>query len=320
MISASIVALSAFVLSASAGQIQSRSPSFWNAGIQGCVAVPENADGAPVEIHNCNTEDLKLQDWNATFAIRGATSPSPITIFGGSKCLDVTGGVNKAGTKLQTWSCSGGPNQKWINNLDGTFQWAGSNLCIDLTDGKINDGNQLQLWTCDGGNQNQKWGNAPNPDNGGGPQIILGGNTNNQTDDVKGQPFCIGASSNTDGAAVILAGCGIGNQGPNPSGTNFTWSIPFAPLTGQIRTFDNKCLDVPNGNKADGVKLQIWTCSGGPNQQFHIDQDSISWTGNGKVLDISNGISAIGTPIQLWTAFPGSLNQRWQIDPVQGPR
>ncbi|KAJ7721912.1 ricin B lectin domain-containing protein, partial [Mycena metata] len=137
----------------------------FNAGIQGCIATTQNTDGAPVEIHNCNTEDTSLQEWTATFAIRGSTSPSPITISG-NKCLDVTGGVNAVGTKLQIWTCSGGPNQKWVNNLDGTFQWSGTDKCIDLTDGKLTDGTQLQLWTCDTNNNNQKWGAAPNPDFG----------------------------------------------------------------------------------------------------------------------------------------------------------
>jgi hypothetical protein len=88
----------------------------------------------------------------------------------------VTGGVNALGTKLQIWTCSGGPNQQWVNTLDGTFQWSGTDKCIDLTDGKITDGNQLQLYTCSSTNTNQKWVSTTNPDNGG-PQIILGGNS-----------------------------------------------------------------------------------------------------------------------------------------------
>ncbi|KAJ7081191.1 ricin B lectin domain-containing protein [Mycena belliarum] len=174
MISTTLVALSALALSASARQIQSRSTTFYNAGIQGCIAVAENADGEAVTIHNCNTEDLALQDWTATFAIRGDTSPNPIKIVG-NKCIDVKDGKNADGTKLQIWTCSGGPNQQFVGRLDGSFQWAGSNKCIDLTDGRITDGTQLQLYTCGSGNLNQQWDNAPNPD-AGGLQILLGGN------------------------------------------------------------------------------------------------------------------------------------------------
>ncbi|KAJ7334733.1 ricin B lectin domain-containing protein [Mycena albidolilacea] len=321
MISTTLVALSAVVLSASARQIQSRSPNcmaFFNAGIQGCISAGENVDGEPVVIHDCNTEDLTLQDWTATFAVRGNTSPSPIKIFG-DKCLDVTGGVNALGTKLQIWTCSGGPNQQWVNTLDGTFQWSGTDKCIDLSDGKITDGNQLQLYTCSSTNTNQKWGSAPNPDNGG-PQIILGGNTTNQAEPIRGQPFCVGAASNADGAAVVLLGCGISNAGPNFPNGNYNWTAPFAPLTGTIKTFDNKCLDVPNGNNANGQKLQIWTCAdGNTNQQFtiHANPNTIEWKGTGKCLDLTNGNSTIGNPIQLWDCNGANINQEWQLDTVQ---
>ncbi|KAJ7133277.1 ricin B lectin domain-containing protein [Mycena epipterygia] len=321
MISSTLVALAAFGLSASARQIQSQNPSFFNAGIQGCISVADNADGEPLVIHDCNTETLANQDWEATFAFKGDTSPSPITIFGGEKCIDVTGGVNALGTKLQIWTCTGGPNQQWVGTLGNTFRWSGTDKCIDLTDGRIADGTALQLYTCDttGTNENQIWASAPNPD-AGGPQIILGGNTTNQAEPVRGQPFCVGAANNADGAAVVLLGCGIGNAGPLFPNGNFNWTAPFAPLTGQVVTFGNKCLDVPNGNNVNGVKLQIWTCAAGnTNQMFTIHRQQIEWKGTGKCLDLTDGNSTIGNAIQLWDcAVPdNNRNQDWQLDTVQ---
>jgi hypothetical protein len=57
--------------------------SVFNAGIQGCISVAANGDGEPVFIHDCNTQkDLKNQDWETTWAVRGDTAPGPITIFG----------------------------------------------------------------------------------------------------------------------------------------------------------------------------------------------------------------------------------------------
>jgi hypothetical protein len=85
-----------------------------------------------------------------------------LTLF---ECIDVTGGVNADGTKLQIWTCTeGNTNQQWISVSDFTFQWSGTNKCIDLSDGKITDGNQLQIWTCDDRNANQQWIGEPNPD------------------------------------------------------------------------------------------------------------------------------------------------------------
>ncbi|KAJ7191507.1 ricin B lectin domain-containing protein, partial [Mycena pura] len=129
---------------------------------------------------------------------------------------------------------------------------------------------------------------------------------------------CVGAASNADGAPVVLLGCGVGNAGPNFPNGNFTWDAPFAPLTGTIKTFDNKCLDVTNGDDADGVKLQIWTCAAGnTNQQFTIHQQTIEWKGTGKCLDLTNGNSTIGNPIQIWDCIAGNTNQVWQLDPVE---
>ncbi|KAJ7286761.1 ricin B lectin domain-containing protein, partial [Mycena rebaudengoi] len=135
----------------------------YNAGLQGCLSVAENADGQPLIIHDCNTQkDLKNQDWEAIWAIRGDTTPNPIKIFG-DKCIDVPSGASADGTKLQIWTCTGGPNQKFISTLDHKFKWAGSNKCIDLTDGRISDGNRLQLFECDDLNSNQHWTFAANP-------------------------------------------------------------------------------------------------------------------------------------------------------------
>ncbi|KAJ7905869.1 ricin B lectin domain-containing protein [Mycena leptocephala] len=299
MISATLVALSAFILSASARELQSQNPSFFNAGIQGCISVAANADGEAA-------------------AFKGDTALAQLKSSATKCCLDVTGGVNADGTKLQIWTCSGGPNQQWVNTLAGSFRWSGTNKCVDLTGGSMTDETQLQIWTCDDNNANQKWAATSDPDFGG-PQIILGGNTTNQPDPIRGQPFCVGAASDADGAEVVLVGCGISNAGPNFPNANFTWMAPFAPLTGTISTFGNKCLDVPNGSNVNGVKLQIWTCAAGnTNQMFQIGRQQVQWAGSGKCLDLTGGNSTIGNPIQLWDCSTNNnINQIWQLDTVQ---
>ncbi|KAJ7708044.1 ricin B lectin domain-containing protein [Mycena rosella] len=188
--------------------------------------------------------------------------PSQIQVFG-DKCIDVTNGVNADGTKLQIWTCSeGNNNQLWTSLNDFTFQWSGTNKCIDLSDSKITDGNALQIWTCGSGsigNSNQKWIGEPNPDT---------------ADTV------ITAASNADGAAVVLLDCDD-TSSTNSSGGNVTWTVPVSPLTSQIKTYDNKCLDVPNGSTANGVKLQLWTCTAGnTNQLFKVRPEfsPIEWS------------------------------------------
>ncbi|KAJ6554375.1 ricin B lectin domain-containing protein [Mycena capillaripes] len=212
----------------------SSNSAFINAGIQGCIAVADNAEGEPLTIHNCNTEDLPSQDWDFTFwttTIGEESSgknvgPQQIKVFR-NKCIDVKDGINADGTKLQIWTCTeGDANQQWISDTDNTFQWSGTNKCIDLTDGKITDGNVLQIYTCDSKNSNQKWTNDPNP--AAAELVHLTG----------------GHSSDTDGAEVALVACLNSEFHATFPDGNITWSVPIEPLTGPVKTFNNKCLDV----------------------------------------------------------------------------
>jgi hypothetical protein len=117
---------------------------------------------------------------------------------------------------------------------------------------------------------------------------------------VTGEPFCVGAASDADGAKVVLLGCGVDNAGTDFPGGNYTWTAPIEPLTGQLKTYDNKCLDVPNGENKNGVKLQVWTCAeGNTNQLFQLRRDRIEWKGSNKCLDVTDGNSTIGNPVRV---------------------
>ncbi|KAK7055568.1 ricin B lectin domain-containing protein [Favolaschia claudopus] len=311
-LSSSFVALVGFAVSATARvQIQSLNDAFNNAGIQGCIAVAQNTAGSPLIIHNCNTEsDLALQDWEVSFFTRQPAGPQQIKAFG-DKCIDVKGGVAKDGAKLQISNCADNvATQKWISVNDFTFKIADTNFCIDLTDGSIKDGNVLQIWTCANNNANQKWGGAPNPDTVDVVHLTGGSSS------AANGPYCIAAASNTNGAQVALVNCLNADFHTTFPDGNITWSIPVAPLTGKMTTFGNKCLDVPNGSTANGVKLQIWDCAEGNTNQMwtiHSGFDQIEWAGKGKCLDLTDGKTANGNPIQLWdcVADNGSANQKW---------
>ncbi|KAJ7054559.1 ricin B lectin domain-containing protein [Mycena amicta] len=166
-------------LSTAGVQIQSLNPAFADANLQGCIAAPSDTNGAPLVIHNCNTEALANQDWQVNFFMRQDVGPQQIKVFG-NKCIDVTNGVNAAGTLLQIWDCSstGNPNQQWISVTDNSFRWNGTEMCIDLTNGSILDNTQLQL--------------SPSGE-------VLSGLSGNP-----GGPFCLAAASNTNGAAIAL--------------------------------------------------------------------------------------------------------------------
>ncbi|KAJ6453957.1 ricin B lectin domain-containing protein [Mycena sanguinolenta] len=305
-----LITLTSLFLSVAAVEIQSDNPAFYDAGIQGCIAVTDNADGAPLIIHNCNTEDVANQDWEVEFFSIYNSGPEQITIFG-DKCIDVTNGVNEDGTPLQIWTCAeNNANQQWISVTNWTLQWNGTDKCIDLTDGSITDGNVLQIWTCAENNQNQQWMPEPDPDTVYTVNIIGGDDSADG-----GGPYCITAASVEDGAEVALAACLNTDFAKTFPNGNITWTVPVPPLIGQITTFNNRCLDVPNGSAANGVQLQIWTCTpGNMNQLFQTSFDAhIEWNGTGKCIDLTNGNSTSGNPIQMWDcAVEGdNPNQDW---------
>ncbi|KAF9268473.1 hypothetical protein L218DRAFT_917234 [Marasmius fiardii PR-910] len=315
-----LLAFTTTIAVVTAYQLQSNFDGFYTAGKQGCVSASDNSDGAPVVAHDCNDEDPSKHSWEVTLTAsenekRGAQQ---IKVYG-NKCLDVKGGVNADGTKLQIWTCStGNTNQLWvpldgINYNDFMFQWAGTDKCIDLTDGSTNNGNPLQIWTCDsnGENQHQKFSGQKVPNTESYDSILLGGPT-----DIKGNPsICMVAANNTDGAPVSIVGCDkLAETFPNG---NQTWVVPMRPMTGPIKTYGGtKCLDVRDGSDANGTPLQLWSCvQGSTNQQWKFDSpkdtSTISWLGKNKCVGIPNGNMTAGNFLQITDCDSSNAYQLW---------
>jgi len=110
---------------------------------------------------------------------------------------------------------------------------------------------------------------------------------------------CLTAASQTDGAPVTIERCtGADTQ---------LWTFE----SGSVKIFGNKCLDVPGGNKADGVKLQIWSCTkGNPNQIWKYTwwDNRLSWSN--KCLDLPNS-QTDGTRVQSASCGGNNPNQVW---------
>ncbi len=65
-----------------------------------------------------------------------------------------------------------------------------------------------------------------------------------------------------------------------------------------ISNWHNKCIDVPNANFADGVRVQMWTCNGTAAQRWTAANGRLE-TSNGKCLDVAGAGTGNGTPIQI---------------------
>lgn len=74
----------------------------------------------------------------------------------GNKCLDAYNHGTTNGTRVVIWDCTGGNNQKWNVNTDGTLTNVTSGLCLDAYNAATANGTKLVLWSCNGQN-NQKW-------------------------------------------------------------------------------------------------------------------------------------------------------------------
>ncbi|TRM58652.1 carbohydrate-binding module family 13 protein [Schizophyllum amplum] len=116
---------------------------------------------------------------------------------------------------------------------------------------------------------------------------------------------CLTAASNSDGAAVSISPCVSGAAAQK-------WTFDG----GAIKVFGDKCLDVTDGNNADGTKLQVYSCSNGSvNQQFYYNiwDTTLSWKDHGKCLDLTDGSTADGNRPQLYSCSGGNANQVWNV-------
>jgi non-reducing end alpha-L-arabinofuranosidase len=103
----------------------------------------------------------------AGYAASGAPA-GPITAGDdGAKCVDDSAFSTANGNKIQMWDCTGGVNQQWTVEPDGTLQVYGK--CMDITGANYGNGTLIELWDCTGGG-NQQWqsvnGTLVNPASG----------------------------------------------------------------------------------------------------------------------------------------------------------
>ncbi|GHJ43890.1 hypothetical protein Cs7R123_12320 [Catellatospora sp. TT07R-123] len=112
-----------------------------------CVDLPATANGTQAQLMACTGG-----------AAQAFTPGSGATLRVLGKCLDVNGGINADGTKVQLWDCTvGNTHQQWTYDTAGrTLVNPETGKCLDATGQGTTDGTRLQLWTCNG-QANQQW-------------------------------------------------------------------------------------------------------------------------------------------------------------------
>jgi lysophospholipase L1-like esterase len=79
--------------------------------------------------------------------------------------------------------------------------------------------------------------------------------------------------------------------------------------TGQITGYGGQCVDVTNASSADGTQVQLWSCTGGTNQQWTVGADGTIQS-LGKCMSIPSGQNANGTRVVIDTCN-GTSAQQW---------
>lgn len=117
--------------------------------------------------------------------------------------------------------------------------------------------------------------------------------------------------------AVAIVGAGLAATTAPPARTAVL-STGVAMSNGQERQYfgGSVCADVPNGNNADGVRVQAFYCNAALNQQFELSGQTIYALGGQRCLDVDNGKQANGTKVQIYTC-KGNSNQRWLYESGQ---
>ncbi|WP_258049548.1 PQQ-dependent sugar dehydrogenase [Streptomyces finlayi] len=91
---------------------------------------------------------------------------------------------------------------------------------------------------------------------------------------------------------------------------DFTLTTAAAPpQSGEIKGVGGKCVDVADGESADGTQIQLWTCNQSAAQKWTVGADN-TLRALGKCMDISGGGTADGTKIQLY-GCNGTGAQKW---------
>src|SRR6218665_3001278 len=80
-------------------------------------------------------------------------------------------------------------------------------------------------------------------------------------------------------------------------------------VTSTLKGLAGKCVDVPDGNTANGTRIQLWDCNGTNAQNWSLVADG-TLRAFGKCLDVSNSGTTNGTAIQLWDCN-GTSAQQW---------
>ncbi|MER5702495.1 ricin-type beta-trefoil lectin domain protein [Micromonospora sp. NPDC002296] len=163
-----------------------------------------------------------------------STSARPSRSVSPSPRVSVTPPRSPRPAKSSTSAKARFTNRPIINNGSGT--------CIDVPDSSPTTTAKIQTWECHGA---------------AGEQFTLAAD---RTLRVVGK--CLEITDTSNGPHLRIATCtGSAKQRFDLNGAGDLVSLGTVPA---------KCVDVPGGDPANGVWLNIWDCNGSENQKWHV--------------------------------------------------
>ena len=201
-------------------------------------------------------------------------------------CLDITNYNYNAGTRVQQWTCNGGPQQMWRFSHDGSLKNPISGRCLDASGWGTIAGTQVSIWDCTN-HWNQKW--SSRADNS--------------------------LRSQQDRRCVDVSGGGTGDG--NPVGNWVCQDLAaqqwtYASTGSSLRNPNSgKCLSVAGGGTANGTGVQLWTCDNSPSQIWDPQSNGTLRNPNsGRCLDAGPGYAVAGWQLRIWDCV-GYEAQLW---------
>ena len=231
-------------------------------------------------------------------------------------------GWNYSTALLTTDACNGTGGQYWHQDSNGEFHNSYWGNCLDGGDWRV-CADTCYIWpfaysnSCNGGDGYQEFtfgAKGPHPFQYIGYTIhAYGPWTAEYVLDVKGD-------GRANGTQVDIAPY-------NASPAQFWWYDPRT-LEIHLTDSDNMCLDKPGGENANGTSLQIYTCNGGANQQWHQEAldlayagfqgttyvqvaDQVVWVNGESNTCLDTPMGNFNNPIVQMFTCNGNLNQTW---------
>lgn len=84
------------------------------------------------------------------------------------------------------------------------------------------------------------------------------------------------------------------------------------PLTGLMiaSSWNNRCLEVRDGNPGNGVLVDMWDCGGWPSERWVWSGDQLRSDVGDKCLDVAGSNGSNGAAVNMFTCL-GTNQQRW---------